>query len=424
MFKKVGISVLLAFTILATTAFHVGTQRIVYATSMTCNSIPECRERQQAVQDTIAQLLEEAEELGEDIAEIQIEITALRGQVSELEAEVSVLESAIMFLTQDMADLAEEIYENLALLEETEERIAVLIDEVAQRMRITQRVNNRNSMLAFLSEAENLMDFIRRARTFSQLAAEDAARMNELNELIAAQEQLLIELDEQTERLQMSRTHFEMRRANLEAEQLYLEQLRIELSEREAQMQDKLYRLHEDRHDEEALLAALEEAEEILRRTPPPPVTTNTTSNALPGMPQTPNASGLAHPMPGSRVSDEFGTRGGTHRGIDLVVIGNPSAPILAAASGTVITNAWEAGFGYYVIISHHINGQRVDTLYAHLRYAAPVPVGTVVAQGQVVGTKGSTGMSSGPHLHFEVHPGGISWGGGRGVNPRDWINF
>jgi len=127
--------------------------------------------------------------------------------------------------------------------------------------------------------------------------------------------------------------------------------------------------------------------------------------------------------MPGARATSEFGPRWGRHHaGIDLVVSGNPSAPVLAAATGTVTINQWHNSLGWYVVISHNINGQRVDTLYAHLRYQPSVGVGTVVSQGQRVGTKGNTGQSFGAHLHFEVHPGGWAWG--NSVNPRLWINF
>jgi len=424
MFKKLGIS-LLAFTILAT-MFNMGTMNTAYATPASCgSSIAECREAQEEARENIARMLEEAAELGDDIVEIQARITELRGEVAELEAEVSELEAEIAFLTNSMELLAEEIEENVELLEQTEEEMEVLIDEIAQRMRITQRVNNRNSMLTILSEAESLMDFLRLARTFSQIATEDAALMEELSDLVELQENLLVELDEQADEFYESREVFEASRALLEVEQSRLMVIQLELIDNEAQMQDRLYRLNEDRHDEEALLAALEEAEEILRQTPPPPVTANNnSSSSSSSRPQTPNASGLAHPMPGAFVSDEFGSRGGSHRGIDLVVAGNASAPILAAASGTVTFNGWEGGFGFYIIISHMIDGQRVDTLYAHLRYAAPVAQGTIVSQGDVVGTKGNTGGSAGPHLHFEVHPGGISWGPHRGVNPREWINF
>jgi len=146
----------------------------------------------------------------------------------------------------------------------------------------------------------------------------------------------------------------------------------------------------------------------------------NSSTNQAP-----PTSSGLAHPMPGARVTSEFGPRWGRHHaGIDLVVVGNPQAPILAAAAGTVIISEWHDSMGWYVVLSHHINGSRVDTLYAHLRYAPPVSVGDAVTQGQVIGTKGNTGNSFGAHLHFEVHPGGFAWVQNRGVDPRGWINF
>jgi len=422
MLKKLGIS-LLAFTILVT-MFNLRTITAVLATPAPCGSIAECREAQEEARTNIAELLEAADELSEEITIIQGRITTLRGEVAQLETDVAGLEVEIALLTNTMENLAEEIEENIDFLRETEENIEILIDEIAQRMRITQRVNNQNSILTILSEAESLIDFMRRARTFSQMAAEDASLMDELSDLVDRQENLLIELGEQADTFSENREAFKEAQVVLELEQARLITAQMELIDTEAQMQDKLYRLHEDRHDEEALLAALEEAEEILRRTPPPPVNAGNPPASGSSTPQTPNATGLAHPMPGAHVTDEFGTRGGTHRGIDLVVRGNPSAPILAAADGTVVFNGWEGGFGHYIIISHNINGQRVDTLYAHLRYASPIAQGSIVSQGDVVGTKGSSGISSGPHLHFEVHPGGISWGNGRGVNPRNWINF
>ena len=422
MFKKLGIS-LLAFTILIASLYMgITNSTTASAAPVACSSIAECREGQEEARENIAALLEEAEELNDYISEIQIRIIELRAEISSLETEIMGIETDLSTLSIKISELAEEVEKNLDKLEETEERIEELIEEVSQRMRITQRVNNRNTMLTFLSEAENLMDFMRLARMFTQLATADANRVDELSDLIDIQEELLLELEGQREYLLINRDIFGKRLASHEQEQLRLRALQTNLSDYEAKMQDNLYRLNEERHDEEALLEALERAEEILRNTPAPPVGTNNASNSA--TPQTPNASGLAHPMPGATVWDEFGSRGGSHRGIDLVVIGNPSAPILAAASGTVITNSWEPGFGFYLIISHMINGQRVDTLYGHLRYAAPVAEGVVVSQGQVVGTKGSTGISSGPHLHFEVHPGGISWGPGRGVCPRLWINF
>ena len=89
------------------------------------------------------------------------------------------------------------------------------------------------------------------------------------------------------------------------------------------------------------------------------------------------------------------------HTGID---IGAPSgAPIVAAAAGTVLVAGWEEGYGNTVVIDH---GGGIATLYGHQSSIA-VAVGQSVTRGQVIGAVGSTGHSTGPHLHFEVRVNG-----------------
>ena len=128
--------------------------------------------------------------------------------------------------------------------------------------------------------------------------------------------------------------------------------------------------------------------------------------------------------MPGARATSHFGLRNGRHHaGVDLQIWGDFNAPILAAASGTVTLAGWHNSMGNWVIISHNINGQQVDTVYAHLSVLS-VSAGDPVSQGDVIGNKGTTGFTfSNGHLHFEVHPGGFAWGQNRGVNPCGWIS-
>lgn len=91
-----------------------------------------------------------------------------------------------------------------------------------------------------------------------------------------------------------------------------------------------------------------------------------------------------------------------THTGIDIGA--GYGTPILAAADGVVTTAAYDAGgYGNYIIIDH---GNGNMTLYAHMIQMS-VSVGQTVTQGQTIGFVGSTGMSTGPHLHFEVYVGG-----------------
>lgn len=117
----------------------------------------------------------------------------------------------------------------------------------------------------------------------------------------------------------------------------------------------------------------------------------------------------LAAPVPGAPLTSRFGPRVhpifGTVRLHDGVDFGAPEgAPVRAAAAGTVVFAGPRGGYGTTVLVDH---GGSLATLYAHLSAVSVAP-GAVVAAGQVIGAVGSTGFSTGPHLHFEVRVGGV----------------
>lgn len=119
-------------------------------------------------------------------------------------------------------------------------------------------------------------------------------------------------------------------------------------------------------------------------------------------------------PMPGAQITSCYGQRWGVlHAGIDLAL--PAGTPVLAAGAGTVQVAGWAyTGYGISVVIDH---GGGVLTHYAHLS-ATSVAVGDQVAPGDTIGAEGSTGDSTGPHLHFEVHVGGL-WSQ---VDPAPWM--
>ena len=115
----------------------------------------------------------------------------------------------------------------------------------------------------------------------------------------------------------------------------------------------------------------------------------------------TPSSAGLIWPVSGP-VTSPFGWRWGRlHEGIDIGV--SYGTPIHAAASGTVIYCGWESGYGNLTVLDH---GGNLATAYGHQSSIA-VGCGQHVAQGDVIGYVGSTGHSTGPHLHFEVRVNG-----------------
>lgn len=141
------------------------------------------------------------------------------------------------------------------------------------------------------------------------------------------------------------------------------------------------------------------------RRTtsPKPPATRKPTPRPTRSATAKPKAAWV-HPMPGAEITSCYGQRWGTlHAGIDLAL--PAGTPVRAAAAGTVV-KAGDAGDGYGIsVFVDHGNGHL--THYAHLS-GSTVSVGAKVNAGTTIGREGSTGDSTGPHLHFEVHQGGM----------------
>ncbi len=119
----------------------------------------------------------------------------------------------------------------------------------------------------------------------------------------------------------------------------------------------------------------------------------------------------FGRPISGGYVSSAFGNRSrGYHTGIDWAI--SYGTPIYAADGGTVTSAGWGGGYGYMIKISH---GNGYETLYAHCSKLA-VKYGQKVAKGQVIGYVGSTGNSTGPHLHFEIRKNG------QYLNPANYV--
>ncbi len=122
-------------------------------------------------------------------------------------------------------------------------------------------------------------------------------------------------------------------------------------------------------------------------------------------------------PVDGARMSSGFGWRlhpilnySKLHRGVDFAA--SHGTPVMAAGNGTVIQAARHRGYGNFVRIRHQGG---YETAYAHLSgFGKKISAGTRVEQGQIIGYVGSTGLSTGPHLHYEVYAKGIA------VNPND----
>lgn len=133
------------------------------------------------------------------------------------------------------------------------------------------------------------------------------------------------------------------------------------------------------------------------------------------GLPLPGGAGGFLDPLPGAPVSQPYGCtalaieppspvcpRGHIHTGVDLAAV--LGTPVRAAAAGVAEVRLSATGYGLHVVVDH---GGGLSSLYAHLS-AVAVGDGDTVSAGQVIGAVGSSGTSTGPHLHFEIRRDGL----------------
>lgn len=120
-------------------------------------------------------------------------------------------------------------------------------------------------------------------------------------------------------------------------------------------------------------------------------------------------------------ISDVFGSRGGVHLGLDLAA--DDGTRIYAAQAGVVAHIGFATGFGQWIVIDHPAEHGAGTTVYGHMWDAFAVPglrVGAWIDAGQHIAYVGSNGGSTGPHLHFEVHP--TVWRRGSQIDPAPWL--
>lgn len=169
--------------------------------------------------------------------------------------------------------------------------------------------------------------------------------------------------------------------------------------------QEELKQQEEKRKQEEAAkIAAAKKAASVSARG-----TATTRGTAGASIPAT--GATFMRPVNGATITSKYGKRSsGFHTGTDFAIaLGTPA---YAAASGTVTFAGWKGSYGYLVIIDH---GNGYQTYYAHCS-ALYVTAGQTVTQGQNISTVGSTGNSTGPHLHFEIRYNGNT------LNPQNYV--
>ncbi len=256
----------------------------------------------------------------------------------------------------------------------------------------------RINFLTVIFEAENINLFLDRIYYQQILAKKDAERLNNLKAQVNQLAIYTAQVENQKKNILYAMARIENKKNKI-AQDIYTSQYLI----KKLQTDRKTYE-----QAERELASQSDKLTKMLRGTP-----SSSNSNIV-------TTAGFLRPV-GGPITSPFGWRQHPifgsrtfHSGIDIgAAFGSP---VKAANSGSVVYVGWYGGYGKVVIVNHgNYNGKPTSTLYAHLS-SYSVSNGASVSKGQIIGHVGSTGYSTGPHLHFEVRLNGSP------VNPLGYV--
>ena len=375
----------------------------------------------------ISQLESQKAQIDAEIKGIQAKIDANMNEIEKIVAQKNAIDQEIALLHQKINNINDQIAaystmiaEKQAELDEAMKKLEDLKVKYKERIRAMEE-NGTVSYWSVLFQANDFADLLDRLNMVDEIAAADQRRLAEIREVADQVKQAKAELEARKSELEKTREELGETQKELEAKQkeadAMLEQLLAKGAEFERYMEDAEDRQEAMAADLRALEKDLDELEkkkyqEWLASQPKPQAPSGGSSNNVGG--QT-----WIVPINYTRFSSPFGmrlhpTQGiyKMHNGVDLSA---PSGtPIYATRSGVISYAGYNWSCGNYVTINHQ-DGYR--SRYMHMTHYV-VSSGQWVSAGQVIGYCGSTGDSTGPHLHFEIEYNGSF------VNPANYINI
>ena len=338
-------------------------------------------------------------ELKEKVTVVQSQISVLKGQIAEVQNSIGLKEQEIAAKEQQITAKEAEIADQWG--------------DFKQHMAAMQELRDGGSV-AMLSAVNDLYELL----TFNEVMQDISIKDTEiLDNMKNAKEAL--ESDKLT--LESQRSELQSKKADLDAQNSQMRAKQNELNSSVAAAQMSAAEAQQAQKDAQAAIESDEMNYEAVKKQIQKMIAAAAASKP------TLSFAGFICPLKSySRISSEYGWRKNPVTGVNKLHAGTDFAapggtPIYAAASGYVQVAGWSSGgYGNYVIIYHGkmSDGNQYSTLYGHMRSVA-TSAGKYVQQGEIIGYVGSTGNSTGNHLHLEVWKGGSK---ANAVNPRGYI--
>ncbi len=335
-------------------------------------------------------------------SQTQTQLNEVKGEVDEVLQQVANLNSQILDYETQIKDLEIQLDDLNTSIKEKEEEL-VEKKQVLENRLVAMYMKKETTFLDVILSG-NLMNFISNQDMIKQIADYD-------NNLIVEVEELKKSLQSEKEQVETVKQEKEAKTQELQKLKAEKEEKAASLTEEQKDLEKQLseYKAQAERYAELEKQAIAKEnaAREAAKRQSS---NGGTSSSAVSSTVANPYTGGkLGWPCPSSsRITSPYGYRilfgvRDFHTGIDIGAVHGSN--ICAAESGTVIlaNYGWNGGYGNYIIINH---GNGITTRYAHASQLY-VTAGQSVSRGQVIAAVGTTGNSTGPHLHFEVRTNG-----------------
>ena len=400
-----------------------------FAPETHAKSLSALKNEQSAIKDKIKESDAKVKELEKQqaaqekiINELNSMINQLNNQLNNVNSQQAFVNSEIAETQSKIAQLDEEIRQLDIQIAQKDQEIKETIDVFCERMRANYMAGE-TSVLELFTASSSLSNFFNRLELFRRVTTNDQALVDELNEEIAEIEQMQKDLEEKKKGVEAEKARLEVKKTDLQHIENELNSTQAEIMTKSKEVNKKLAALNFqtqslkvsiDKYNEE-MDKIDAEIKEFYKQQQASGNAGSANSNIT--------SKGWQWPVPysNSYISSPYGYRSDPisgaykfHAGIDITMGGAYGKNLVATKGGTVIRAVRSgSGYGNYVMIDH---GGGYASLYAHCSSLA-VSVGQKVSQGQVIAYIGSSGYSTGPHVHFEIRYNGEK------VNPSNYVS-
>ena len=346
-------------------------------------SLQEAQDEKAKLEKALKEAQSTIEDLRDSKGDIESKVTELNQQLIDISARITDLENQLTAKSEDIQETKDE-------LAGAKEREAQQYADMKVRIQFMYE-NGQTSYLEALLSSRNISEFLNSADYIAQIQSYDRQKLTEYQATVESIVNLEAQLEQEYTDLEALKSTVESNKATVAAM----------MRQKESELADISGDIEDAQSDADYYAAEIQAQEELIAA-----IKRAEAEKAAAGVEEHPYTGGAFRwPCPSStRVTSDYGTRvspmsgaSSNHKGIDIGA--SAGADIIAAADGTVTAASYSSAAGNYVMIDH---GGGLYTVYMHASSLLVSP-GQTVSAGDVIAKVGSTGISTGSHLHFGV---------------------